>query len=193
MRAMAARPFIVFTTQRSGSGWTMDLLGTQEGIRTPGISKLDGTESMLPTHKANKEHWHAFKWEAWRDEAERAFANVVASNPAARAVGWKLMYDQVPQLDRQIVGYHALRDSHGGCYTVRDAGPLTPGYKCAVYAYQTRIRMEMVRRPRKTHRGSIYLSGASSADRAVCGVGAQQQHPGRAPCARGVAAEALVE
>ena len=100
MRAMAARPFIVFTSQRSGSGWTMDLLGTQEGIGTPGISKLDGTESMLPTHKANKEHWHAFKWESWRYEAERAFANVVASNPAARAVGWKLMYNQVPQLDR---------------------------------------------------------------------------------------------
>ena len=184
MRAMAARPFIVFTTQRSGSGWTMDLLGTQEGIRTPGISNGLQTESMLLTHKANKAHWPTFKWKAWRDEAERAFANVVASNPAARAVGWKLMYDQVPQLDRQIVGYHTLRDSHGGCYTVRDAGPLTPGYKCAVYAYQTRIRMEMVR---------LYLSGASSADRAVCGVGAQQQHPGRAPCARGVAAEALVE
>ena len=136
MRAMAARPFIVFTTQRSGSGWTMDLLGTQEGIRTPGISNGLQTESMLLTHKANKAHWPTFKWEAWRYEAERAFANVVASNPAARAVGWKLMYDQVPQLDRQIVGYHALRDSHGGCYTVRDAGSLTPKYKCTVYAYK---------------------------------------------------------
>eukprot|EP00964_Phaeocystis_antarctica_P037218 scaffold21262_cov59-Phaeocystis_antarctica.AAC.2 len=97
---MAARPFIVFTTQRSGSGWTMDLLGTQEGIRTPGISNGLQTESMLLTHKANREHWPTFKWEAWRGEAERAFANVVASNPAARAVGWKLMYNQVPQLDR---------------------------------------------------------------------------------------------
>ena len=100
MRAMAARPFIVFTTQRSGSGWTMDLLGTQEGISIPGISNGLQTESMLPTHTANREHWHAFKWESWRDEAERAFANVLASNPAAHAVGWKLMYNQVPQLDR---------------------------------------------------------------------------------------------
>ena len=96
MHAIASRPFIVFTTQRSGSGWAMDLLGTQEDIGIPGISNGLQTESMLPTHRANKEHWPAFKWEAWRDEAERAFANVVASNPPARAVGWKLMYNQVP-------------------------------------------------------------------------------------------------
>ena len=90
---ITARAFIVFTTQRSGSGWTMDLLGTQEGIiGIPGTM----TESMLPTHRANTEHWPAFKWASWRDEAERAFANVVASNPAAHAVGWKLMYNQVP-------------------------------------------------------------------------------------------------
>ena len=95
---MAPRSFLVVTTQRSGSGWVMDLLGTQEGVGVPG--KADGvnglhTESMLPAHRANREDWPTFKWEAWRDEAERAFANVVAGNPTAHAIGWKLMYDQV--------------------------------------------------------------------------------------------------
>ena len=98
---ITARLFIVFTTQRSGSSWTMDLLGTQEGIGIPTMK-----ESMLPTHRANQEHWPAFKWASWRDEAERAFANVVASNPAAHAVGWKLMYDQVPAKMILIVRYH---------------------------------------------------------------------------------------
>ena len=98
---ITARLFIVFTTQRSGSSWTMDLLGTQEGIGMPTMK-----ESMLPTHRANQEHWPAFKWASWRDEAERAFANVVASNPAAHAVGWKLMYDQVPAKMILIVRYH---------------------------------------------------------------------------------------
>ena len=56
----------------------------------------------------------------------------------------------------------------------------------------TRISMEMMRRLRKTQ-GYIFLSGAGFAGWAVCGVGAQQQHPGRAPCARGVAAEAPFE
>ena len=91
----APRPFLVFTTQRSGSQWTMDLLGSQEGIGTP----ADGgehSESMLPTHRANVQQWKSFKWQAWRDEAERAFANVSARNPAALAVGWKLMYNHVP-------------------------------------------------------------------------------------------------
>ena len=94
-RLSAPRPFLVFTTQRSGSQWTMDLLGSQEGIGTP----ADGgehSESMLPTHRANAQHWKSFKWQAWRDEAERAFANVSARNPAALAVGWKLMYNHVP-------------------------------------------------------------------------------------------------
>ena len=91
----APRPFLVFTTQRSGSQWTMDLLGSQEGIGTP----ADGgehSESMLPTHRANVQQWKSFKWQAWRDEAERAFANVSARHPAALAVGWKLMYNHVP-------------------------------------------------------------------------------------------------
>ena len=94
-RLSAPRPFLVFTTQRSGSQWTMDLLGSQEGIGTP----ADGgehSESMLPTHRANAQHWKSFKWQAWRDEAERAFANVTARHPAALAVGWKLMYNHVP-------------------------------------------------------------------------------------------------
>ena len=91
-RLSAPRPFLVFTTQRSGSGWTMDLLGTQESIGTPAKT----SEMMLPTHRANAERWKSFKWQAWRDEAERAFANVSARNPAALAVGWKLMYNQVP-------------------------------------------------------------------------------------------------
>ena len=94
-RLSAPRPFLVFTTQRSGSQWTMDLLGSQEGIGTP----ADGgehSESMLPTHRANAQHWKSFKWQAWRDEAERAFANVSARHPAALAVGWKLMYNHVP-------------------------------------------------------------------------------------------------
>ena len=91
-RLSAPRPFLVFTTQRSGSGWTMDLLGTQESIGTPAKT----SEMMLPTHRANMQRWKSFKWEAWRDEAERAFVNVSARNPAALAVGWKLMYDQVP-------------------------------------------------------------------------------------------------
>ena len=91
-RLSAPRPFLVFTTQRSGSAWTMDLLGTQKSIGTP----PEHSESMLPTHRANKEQWQSFKWEAWRDVAERAFVNVTARNPAALAVGWKLMYDQVP-------------------------------------------------------------------------------------------------
>lgn len=99
-RLSAPRPFLVFTTQRSGSQWTMDLLGSQEGIGTP----ADGgeqSESMLPTHRANQQHWKSFKWQSWRDEAERAFANVSARNPAALAVGWKLMYNQVPV---QLIG-----------------------------------------------------------------------------------------
>ena len=94
-RLSAPRPFLVFTTQRSGSQWTMDLLGSQEGIGTP----ADGgehSESMLPTHRANAQHWKSFEWQAWRDEAERAFANVSARHPAALAVGWKLMYNHVP-------------------------------------------------------------------------------------------------
>ena len=91
----APRPFLVFTTQRSGSQWTMDLLGSQEGIGTPADGGAQ-SEMMLPTHRANAERWKSFKWQAWRDEAERAFANVSARNPAALAVGWKLMHNQVP-------------------------------------------------------------------------------------------------
>jgi LPS sulfotransferase NodH len=95
-RLSAPRPFLVFTTQRSGSGWTMDLLGIQKRIGTPADGGKLHSESMLPTQRANAQHWKSFKWEAWRDVAERAFVNVSARNPAALAVGWKLMYDQVP-------------------------------------------------------------------------------------------------
>ena len=106
--------FLLFTSQRSGSTWTCQTLDAQPHVacgasnsRKQATWKSTGTtaEMMIlyshgPLLKRNMTHAEV-SWDVWVNDANRAFQLLQKENCQGiltrRAVGFKLMYDQVPE------------------------------------------------------------------------------------------------
>ena len=66
---MATR-FILLTTQRSGSTWTSELIGTHGHISTTFNEPMNSFRKDVGGWK----EWKQLPWERWEEEAEKAFA-----------------------------------------------------------------------------------------------------------------------
>ena len=103
--------YILFTTQRSGSTWLCDVLHRQPGIEC-GISTAHN-HSGYPWSVAEMMMQYSFMknrvvqgydysnitWAKWRADCEAQFALLTRESSGkekATAIGFKLMYDQVP-------------------------------------------------------------------------------------------------
>eukprot|EP00438_Fugacium_kawagutii_P034222 Skav225915 [mRNA] locus=scaffold1500:150542:151591:- [translate_table: standard] len=80
--------FIMFTTQRSGSGWLCEALGHQPEVWCPMPGELMATFKRLPESKNSKK---------WMKEVDRKFDTVCqeARKQGKRIAGFKIMYNQV--------------------------------------------------------------------------------------------------
>ena len=110
---MACRPFLLLTTQRSGSTWLCQVLTAQPGV-TCGSGTAQG-RALLPgvpnaelliefSYMGYRRRLHTVTWEQWERRADSAFSAVArdcANSTVRAAAGYKLMYDQVP---RQLSG-----------------------------------------------------------------------------------------
>ena len=130
------RLFLLFTTQRSGSTWACQLLSAQAGLScgTPSdTSVTGGVEEMLIRFTTDRFGRLSFDderparegasvaFDEWRDAADAAFDAVAGASPAGGAVGYKLMYNQVPAhllkefgkwvLQRRICVVHLVREA----------------------------------------------------------------------------------
>lgn len=101
--------FLLLTTQRSGSTWTCQVLSAQRNVSC-GIPKNESVTGSLAELLMQftvdrfgnlwkkKRAASTLTFGEWRDAADKAFDAVAAASPsgASGAIGWKLMYNQVP-------------------------------------------------------------------------------------------------
>jgi len=124
--------FVLFTTQRSGSTWVCEVLHAQPGIMCgkqefnpgqaePGQLWQDRRgELMLSAQNSST----ALSWDDWRRDAEQAFT-IIAKEALHRrhtdAVGFKLMYNQVPHHLRNNFIEWLVQQSISVLHLVREA------------------------------------------------------------------------
>lgn len=92
--------FLLFTSQRSGSTWTCQVLDSQSGVTcgVPNPRSPTSTTSEMMIGYSRRYPGDGVSWDAWRADAERAFDALRRAAPAAStACGFKLMRDQVPR------------------------------------------------------------------------------------------------
>jgi len=103
--------YLLFTTQRSGSTWFCDVLarqpGVQCGVEVPGDGKLGQPSrvsemmikySYMKSRVVEGYNYSTVPWAKWRADSEAQWARLTASHERHEipAIGYKLMYDQVP-------------------------------------------------------------------------------------------------
>ena len=118
--------FLLFTTQRSGSTWFCDVLARQPGVQCgvadrlaeQHVEKLGAgpaweSEMMIKySHMKNRVvegyNYSTVPWAKWRADSEAQWARLTASHERHQipAIGYKLMYDQVPpRLVNEFIKY----------------------------------------------------------------------------------------
>jgi len=100
--------YILFTTQRSGSTWLCDVLRRQPGIECgistahnhiQHISEMMMHYSFMKNRVVQGYDYSNITWAKWRADCEAQFALLTRESSGkekATAIGFKLMYDQVP-------------------------------------------------------------------------------------------------
>mmetsp|Transcript_1292 Transcript_1292/g.2745 ORF Transcript_1292/g.2745 Transcript_1292/m.2745 type:complete len:255 (-) Transcript_1292:8-772(-) len=105
--------YLLFTTQRSGSTWLCDVLNRQSGVacgvpkshsdpdHSSLVSEMMIAYSFLRTHAVVKGFegydYSNITWARWRADFEAQFARLAEQGRNGTvAIGFKLMYDQVP-------------------------------------------------------------------------------------------------
>jgi LPS sulfotransferase NodH len=100
--------YVLFTTQRSGSTWFCSVIGGQPDAAC-GVDK-NSTDEHHPTSVSEMMIKYSYMknrvvggfdnnnitWAKWRQDCETAFMQLARENDGAFAIGFKLMYDQVP-------------------------------------------------------------------------------------------------
>ena len=123
-QARAGR-YLLFTTQRSGSTWFCELLERQPGVQC-GVDKegngRQGQPSRLSEMMIKYSHmqsrvvggydYSTVPWAKWRADCDAQWARLTASHERHEipneipAIGYKLMYDQVPpRLVNEFIKY----------------------------------------------------------------------------------------
>jgi len=100
--------FLLFTTQRSGSGWTCQVLDAQPHIACGKKTETKFLPEMMIHYspsvwqKKSRIARQTIPWAMWVADANKAFEILREENcgpegvPGQMAIGFKLMYDQVP-------------------------------------------------------------------------------------------------
>ena len=101
--------FLLFTTQRSGSTWFCDVLARQPGVQCgveggggqgqpSRISEMMIKYSYMKKGVVEGYNYSTVPWAKWRADSEAQWARLTASHERHEipAIGYKLMYDQVP-------------------------------------------------------------------------------------------------
>ena len=118
--------WLLFTSQRSGSTWTCQVLNAQPGVAcglpatTPAGVLGELMEWLSPEPLRRRKRTQAdVTWAEWQTEAEGAFAALRkkqgchggGAGDQQRAIGFQLMYDQVPpQHTGRFLEYVASRN-----------------------------------------------------------------------------------
>ena len=125
--------YLLFTTQRSGSTWFCDVLarqpGVQCGVESPGDGKLGQPSrvsemmikySYMKSRVVEGYNYSTVPWAKWRADSEAQWARLTASHERHEipAIGYKLMYDQVPpRLVNEFIKYVVEEMSMPDCST----------------------------------------------------------------------------
>ena len=118
------KKFVLLTTQRSGSTWFCNLLDQMEELSCGGksVGGIHTSELLIHYSFLNRSALTAVSWLTYQKNFDDAFAEVCQFNPA-EAIGFKLMYDQVPPHffdDGNMAGYFR-RNNVSVLHLVREA------------------------------------------------------------------------
>jgi hypothetical protein len=80
---------IILTSQCSGSGWLVSSLDTRPD--------LIWQNEMLIDYSSNETKWQTVSWEKYRTDLEQALSSADDHDDVVEMIGFKLMYDQIPQ------------------------------------------------------------------------------------------------
>ena len=81
--------FLLVATQKSGSWWTLERLGTHPDVKTAQGEPMKKAFGRDMPQRAEE-------WPLYRDVLEQTYAQLVAEAPSAKLVGMKLQYNQIP-------------------------------------------------------------------------------------------------
>lgn len=90
--------FLLLTRQRSGSTWLSQVLNSQPGVSVGRKNKLKYSTELVAQYSKSYPNRNV-KWGEWSGIVVNRFNNLRAQNcgGAHTTVGFKLMYDQIPQ------------------------------------------------------------------------------------------------
>lgn len=103
--------FLLLTTQRSGSTWTCDLLNAQDGITCGGPGKGKGKQTSEMLIELSFQDHNLLTWSEMNSKLNMAFDQTCEQYPST-AVGYKIMYDQIPSKFRYREFEKYLQDNN---------------------------------------------------------------------------------